>query len=77
MKPEQKQFRSGVGNLAVTGGMIFIGVKMLKSAWNLIMGKHKGSPEEKRKDRARLIAPTALIFGSQARTGEGPMGLFT
>lgn len=76
MKPEQKQFRSGVGNLAVTGGMIIVGWKMLKSAWNLITEKNKWDKEKKRKDRAWLLAPTALIFGSQAWTGQWPIGLF-
>ena len=46
----------------MTAGMIFVGWKMIKSAWNLITGKNKGNKEEKRKDWAWLLAPTALIF---------------
>jgi len=62
MKPEQKQFRSGVGNLAVTGGMIFIGWKMISSAWKLLTGKDKAYSAKKNADRARLLGPSALIF---------------
>jgi len=76
MKPEQKQFWWWVGNLAITGWMIFVGWKMIKSAWNLITGKNKDDPKKKNADRARLLGPAALIFWTQARAGEGPLGLF-
>lgn len=54
--------------------MIFVGRKMIKSAWNLLTGKHKGEDDKNKalrnKDRARLLGPTALVFGSQAWSGE-------
>ncbi|MFA6256344.1 MAG: hypothetical protein WC606_04110 [Candidatus Absconditabacterales bacterium] len=78
MKPEQKQFWSGVGNLAVTGGAIFLGWKMLSSAFKMVFksDKEKKTGVYDSANRARLGIPTALIFGSQARTGEGPSSLF-
>jgi len=42
--------------------MIFVGWKMIKSAWNLITGKNKDDPKKKNADRARLLGPAALIF---------------
>ena len=73
MTPEQKQMRGGVGQLALTAGAIFVGWKMLKSAFNLVTGAHKGKEhdDERRADRAWLIGPPAVIFGLQAATGEG------
>lgn len=81
MKPNQKQFWWWVGNLAVTGWMIFVWWKMIKGAWNLLTGKHKGDDAKNKSarnaDRAWLLGPTALLFGSQARSGEGPGKLLT
>ena len=64
MKPEQKQFWSGIGNLAVTGGVVFLGWKMLSSAFKMVF---KSDKKEKTgiydsSNRARLGIPTALIF---------------
>lgn len=76
MKPEQKQFRWGVGNLAITGWMIFVGWKMLSSAFKLLTKKGRNE-ENLGKNLGRLLGPAALIFGAQARSGEWPMSLFT
>lgn len=78
MRPEQKQFWWGVGNLAITGGVIFLGWKMLSSAFKMVF---KSSKEKKTgvydtSNRARLGIPTALIIWSHARTGEWPMSIF-
>ena len=72
MKPEQKQFWWGVGNLAVTGGAIFLGWKMIYSAFKMVF---KSDKEKKTwiydwSNRARLGIPTALIFWANARKGE-------
>jgi len=76
MKPQQKQFWWGVGNLALTGWIIFIGWKMISSAFKLLSEKGR-SKENLGKNLGRLLGPTALIFWSQARSGEGPTKLFT
>jgi len=72
MKPEQKQFWWGVGNLAVTGGAIFLGWKMLSSAFKMIFksNKEKKTGVYDSSNRARLWIPTALIFWANARKGE-------
>jgi len=77
MSDQQKQFRSWAWNLAMTAGMVFVGWKMVSSAWNLLRGKHKWDKEAKRKARTWLLAPTALIFWAQARSGEWPGKVFT
>ncbi len=76
MRPEQKQFRSGVGNLALTGWLIFVGWKMISSAFKL-MSKNGRKEGELGKNLARLGIPTLLIFWSQARTGEWVGSLFS
>ena len=76
MKPEQKQFWWGVGNLAVIWGMVFVGWKMISSAFKL-MTKNGRSEANLWKNLARLGIPTALIFSAQARSGDGPMKIFS
>ena len=56
--------------MAVVAGTVFIGWKMLSSAFKLIMGSDKDKPEDKRKDRAWLLGPIAITFGLNARKGE-------
>lgn len=79
MKPEQKQFRWWIGQLAITGAAIFVGWKMLKSAFRLITGADKGDTDDKkaarRKNRAWILGPAAIIFGLQAATGEWAGGI--
>lgn len=77
MNSEQKQFRGGVGQLAMTAGTIFMGRKMIKSAFNLITWAHKGKEgeAERRKDLAWLLGPVAIMFGAHALTGEWPLAL--
>lgn len=77
MNPEKKQFRWGVGQLAITAGAVIVWWKMLKSAFNLITGAHKGKEKEaeRRKDRAWLLGPAAIVFWLQAATGEGIGGI--
>ena len=71
MTPEQKKFRGGVGQLGLTVGAVYVGFKMLSSAFNLISKKHKADDAARAKDWARLWMPTAALFGLQATTGEG------
>lgn len=81
MKPQQKQFRSGVGSLALTGGAIFLGWKMLSSAFKMVFKSDRGTKGANDKytggtgiydsaNRARLGIPTALMFWSEAWTGQ-------
>jgi len=79
MKPEQKQFWSGVGNLAITGGAIFLGWKMISSAFKMIFKSDKATKKGiyDSSNRAWLGIPTALLFWAQARTGKGLWSLFT
>lgn len=78
MKPEQKQFWWGVGNVALVGGMIFVWWKMISSAWNLVTWKYKDDKDNKEKNKAlaRLLGPAALIMWSHAISGEWPLSLF-
>ncbi len=81
MKPEQKQFWWGVGNLAMTAGVVIVWRKMISSAFKMIFKSGKWAKEAKTgiydsSNRAWLLGPSALIFGSQARSGEWPMSLF-
>ena len=75
MKPNQRAFLSGVGNLALTAGTIFIGWKMISSAFKLIIGSDKDDAVKKKKDREWLGIPTAIFFGTEVLTGESPMNL--
>ncbi len=83
MTPEQKQFRWGVGNIAVLGGIGFLGYKMISSAFRMIFKSKKwvdgkwGTGIYDSKNRARLGIPTALIMGSQMYSGEWPLKLLT
>jgi len=74
MKPEQKQFRGGVGNLAVMGWIVFVWWNMIYSALKLLT-KDWRSEANLWKNLARIGIPSALIFGSQARSGEWPMSI--
>ncbi len=78
MKPEQKQFRGGVWNLALTGWMVFLWWKMVSSAFKMIFksNKEKKTGVYDWSNRAWLGIPAAVLFWSQARTGEWPMSLF-
>lgn len=82
LKPEQRQFRWGVAQLAITGAAIFVWWKMLKSAFRLITWKNsagdKDTDEKKAariKDRSWILGPAAIIFGLQAATGEWVGGI--
>lgn len=76
MKPEQKQFWWGVGNLAVMWWMIFVWWKMLSSAFKLLTKKGRNE-ENLSTNLARLGIPTALIMWSQMYSGEWPLHLIT
>ncbi len=76
MKPNQKQFWWGVGNIAMIGWLAFVGWKMLKSAFSLFT-KDGRSEKNLGKNLARLGIPTALIMWSQMYSGEWPLKLFT
>lgn len=77
MTKEQKQMRWGVGQLAMTGAAIYVGWKMLSSAFNLITWAHKGKEKlaERKKDRQWILGPAAIVFGLQAATGEWVAGI--
>lgn len=74
MSDKQKKTWEWVGNIALTGWMIYVWWKMVSSAWKLLWGSAK---DEKEKTQARqwLLGPTAIIFGSHALTGESPLNL--
>lgn len=76
MRPNQKQFWWGVGNIAMIGWLAFVWFKMLKSAFSLFT-KDWRSEKNLGKNLARLGIPTALIMWSQMYSGEGPLKLFT
>lgn len=75
MTESQKQMRWWVGNLALTGGIIFVGWKMISSAFKLL-GKKGRNKENLWKNLGRLLGPAAVIFWAQARSGEWPLSLF-
>lgn len=79
MKPNQKQFWWGVGNVAMIGGMIFIGWKMIKSAFSIVFksDKDKKTGIYDTSNIAWLLGPAALLGISQGVSGEWPMSLFT
>lgn len=78
MKPHQKQFWWWVGNVAMIGGLAFVGWKMLSSAFKVVFksNKEKGTGIYDSANLWWLLGPTALIMWSQARSGEGPLSLF-
>jgi len=79
MTGNQKQFWWGVGNVAMIGGLAFVWWKMIKSAFNIVFksNKEKGTGIYDSSNIGWLLGPTALIMGSQARSGEWPLSLFT
>lgn len=79
MTSEQKQFWSGAGNVAVAAGGIFLGWKMLSSAYKMVF---KSDKEKKTgiydwSNLARVGIPLGLTFWLNARKGEGLTKLFT
>ena len=79
MKPEQKEFWAWAGNLAITWGAIFLGWKMLSSAFKMAFksNKEKKTGIYDGSNRARLGIPVGLTFWANARKGEGLSKMFT
>ena len=74
MSPEQKETWKGVGNLAVTGGLIFLWWKAISTAFKALS---KSWREKLDKDGGRgwLWMPVAATFGANMLTGESPLAL--
>ena len=74
MSPEQKETWKGVGNLAVTGGLIFLGWKAISTAFKALSSKGRKDLNENW-GRGWLWLPVAGTFGANMLTGESPLSL--
>lgn len=66
MTPKQKEFWKGTSGLLGTAGAVFVGWKMISSAWKLATS---AEARWEKSNRAWLLGPAALTFGANAVTG--------
>ena len=76
MSPEQKETWKWVGNLAVTGGLIFLGWKAISTAFKALSSKGRKDLNENG-GRGWLWLPIAGTFGANMLTGESPLALLS
>ena len=76
MSPEQKETWKWVGNLAVTGGLIFLGWKFISTAFKALSssGREKLNKEW---GWGWLWLPVAGTFAANMTTGESPLALLS
>jgi hypothetical protein len=68
MTASQKQTWKGVGNIVATAGLVFVGWKMLSSAFSLL--SKEGRTGDKLASNLKWLGiPAALMFASQAYSG--------
>lgn len=76
MSPEQKETWKGVGNLAVTGGLIFLWWKFISTAFKAL-SKSGREKLDKEWGWGWLWLPVAWTLASNALTWESPLALLT
>ena len=74
MNDGQKETRKGIGNLAITGGLIFAWWKFISNAFKVFSKKWREDLKENG-GWSWIVWPAALVFGANAWKGESPTSL--